>query len=152
MKITLHRAVVYTMKPAFVTSIKQYLVLCDLNFYFPFLCTSLNLIKLVLSNHLSYMTLFQCSLGRSGQKKIMCVYCHMLKKIQGWSVGIIIIFFFYYYYRQNRKQWFPVPESESGISISKFPVSRHLLKLFYDELCNFSTFFAFNFDKQLAVE
>jgi hypothetical protein len=92
MKITLHRAVVYTMKPALVTSIKQYLVLCDLNFYFPFLCTSLNLIKLVLSIHLSYMTLFQCSLGRSGQKKIMCVYCHMLKKSRVGRSGLLFFF------------------------------------------------------------
>ena len=93
MKITLHRAVVYTMKPALVTSIKQYLVLCDLNFYFPFLCISLNLIKLVLSNHLSYMTLFQCSLGRSGQKKIMCVYCHMSKKSRVGRSGLLLFFF-----------------------------------------------------------
>jgi hypothetical protein len=34
----------------------------------------------------------------------------------------------------------------------KFPVSRHLLKLFYEELRSFSTFFAPNFDKKLAVE
>jgi hypothetical protein len=40
----------------------------------------------------------------------------------------------------------------SGISFLKFPVSRHLLKLFYDELCSFSTIFALNFDKKLAVE
>ena len=40
----------------------------------------------------------------------------------------------------------------SGISFSKFLVSRHLLKLFYDELRSFSTFFALNFDKNLAVE
>ena len=45
---------------------------------------------------------------------------------------------------------FPIPES--NISFSKFPVSRHLLKLFYDELHSFSTFFAVNFDKKLAVE
>jgi hypothetical protein len=45
-----------------------------------------------------------------------------------------------------------VPESDSGISFSKFPVSRHLLKLFYDKLRSFSTFFALNFDKKLAVE
>jgi hypothetical protein len=43
-----------------------------------------------------------------------------------------------------------VPESD--ISFSKFPVSRHLLKLFYDELRSFSTFFALNFDKKLAAE
>jgi hypothetical protein len=41
---------------------------------------------------------------------------------------------------------------DSGISFSIFPVSRHLLKLFYDELRSFSTFFALNFDKKLAVE
>jgi hypothetical protein len=40
-----------------------------------------------------------------------------------------------------------VPESDN--SFSKFPVSRHL---FYDELHSFSTFFALNFDKKLAVE
>jgi hypothetical protein len=45
-----------------------------------------------------------------------------------------------------------VPESDSGIQFSKFPVSRHLLKLFYDELHSFPTFFALNFDKNLAVE
>ena len=47
-----------------------------------------------------------------------------------------------------------VPESDSSISFSKFPVSRHLLKLFYNELllCSFSTFFTLNFDKKLAVE
>jgi hypothetical protein len=38
----------------------------------------------------------------------------------------------------------PVPESDSGIPFSKFPVSRHL---FYDELHSFSTFFALNFNK-----
>jgi hypothetical protein len=42
--------------------------------------------------------------------------------------------------------------SDSGISFSKFPVSPHLLKLFYDELRSFSTFIALNFDKKLAVE
>ena len=30
-----------------------------------------------------------------------------------------------------------VPESDSGISFSKFPVSRRLLKLFYDENTQF---------------
>jgi hypothetical protein len=45
-----------------------------------------------------------------------------------------------------------VSESDSGISFSKFPVSRHLLKLFYDELRSFSTFFDLNFDKKQAVE
>jgi hypothetical protein len=42
--------------------------------------------------------------------------------------------------------------SDSGVSFSKFTVSRHLLKLFYDELHSFSTFFALNFDKNIAVE
>jgi hypothetical protein len=50
----------------------------------------------------------------------------------------------------NRKPEIVVPKSNSGISFSKFLVSRHLLKLFYDELHSFSTFFALNFDKKLA--
>ena len=79
------------------------------------------------------------------KKKYVCLLSHV-KKIQGRSVCIKIFFF---YYRQNRKQSFPVLESDSGISFSKFPVSRHLLKLFYDELHSFSTFFALNFDKKL---
>jgi hypothetical protein len=49
------------------------------------------------------------------------------------SVGINNFF----YYRQKWKWLFPVLESDSGISFSKFPVSRHLLKLFYDENTQF---------------
>ena len=60
----------------------------------------------------------------------MCAYCHI------GNTG------------NSRSQ---VPEFDSGILFSKFPVSRHLLKLFYDELCSFSIF-ALNFDKKLAVE
>jgi hypothetical protein len=56
-------------------------------------------------------------------------------------VGIIIFFLL------SAKPKIVVPGS-----FSKFPVSRHLFKLFYDELCSFSTFFALNFDKKLAVE
>ena len=82
------------------------------------------------------------------KKKYVCLRSHV-KKIQGW---LVCINFFFFNYRQNQKQSFPVPESDSGISFTKFPVSCHLLKLFYDELCSFSTFFALNFDKKLAVE
>ena len=49
-------------------------------------------------------------------KKKKCVFTVTCQKNLG-SVGIIIIFFFYY--RHNRKY-------DSGISFSKFPVSRHL--------------------------
>ena len=68
--------------------------------------------------------------SRKAKKKYMCVYCHMSKKSR---VGRSALNFFFNY-RQNQKWSFPVPESDSGISFSKFPVSRHLLKLFYDEL------------------
>jgi hypothetical protein len=61
----------------------------------------------------------------------VCLSSHV-KKNPG-SVGI----HFFFYYRQNRKWSFPVPESNSGISFSKFSVSRHLLKLFYDENTQF---------------
>ena len=76
----------------------------------------------------------------------MCVYCHMSKKSR---IGRSALIFFFLL---SAKSEIVVPESDSGISFSKFPVSRHLLKLFYDELHSFSTFFAPNFDKKLAVE
>ena len=68
------------------------------------------------------------------------------------SVGrhsFIIIFFLLLL---SAKPEIVVPESDSGISFSKFPVSFHLFKLFYDELRSFSTFFVLNFDKKLVVE
>ena len=80
-------------------------------------------------------------------KKNICVFTVTCQKNLG-SVGRHYYFFFFNY-RQNRKYSCPVPESDSGISFSKFKVSRHL---FYDELHSFSTFFALNFDKKLAVE
>jgi hypothetical protein len=78
-------------------------------------------------------------------QKNVCVYCHMSKKSRVGRSGLIFYFL-------SVKPEIVVPESDSGISFSKFLVSRHLLKLFYDELCSFSTFFALNFDKKLAVE
>jgi hypothetical protein len=75
----------------------------------------------------------------------MCVYGHMKKKSR---VGRSALFFFYFLLSAKPE----IVVSDSGISFSKFPVSRHLLKLFNDELRSFSTFFALNFDKKLAVE
>ena len=73
----------------------------------------------------------------------MCVYDQMSKKSRvGWSA--------FFYFLLSAKPEIVVPGSD--ISFSKFPVSRHLLKLFYDELRSFSTFLALNFDKKLAVE
>ena len=48
------------------------------------------------------------------------------------SVGINFFFFLL-----SAKPEIGVPESDSGISFLKFPVSRHLLKLFYDENTQF---------------
>jgi hypothetical protein len=75
----------------------------------------------------------------------MCLRSHV-KKIYGQSVGINFLF----YFLSSAKPEIVIPGS--GISFAKFLVSRHLLKLFYDELRSFSTFFALNFDKMLAVE
>ena len=47
------------------------------------------------------------------KKKYMCVYCHMSKKSRVGRSGLIF-FFFFFYYRHDRKQSFPVPESDSG--------------------------------------
>ena len=83
------------------------------------------------------------------KKKYMCVYCHMSKKSRVGRSG------FFFLLLLSAKLEIVVPGSgirKFGISFSKFPVSCHLLKLFYDELCSFSTFFALNFDKKLAVE
>ena len=76
----------------------------------------------------------------------MCVYCHMSKKSR---VGLLALLFFFFFHKLSAKLDIVVPESDSGLSFSKFSVSRHL---FYDELHSFSTFFALNFDKKLAVE
>jgi hypothetical protein len=75
----------------------------------------------------------------------MCVYGHMSKKSR---VGRSALIFFSFLLSAKPE----IVVSDSGISFSKFPVSRHLLKLFNDELRSFSTFFALNFDKKLAVE
>ena len=69
----------------------------------------------------------------------MCVYGHMSKKSMVGQSALL----------SSKPE---IVVSDSGISFSKFPVSRHLLKLFYDELRSFSTFFALNFDNKLAVE
>ena len=79
-----------------------------------------------------FSLIFHSSDHCKAKKKNVCLWSHV-KKIQ---VRSALIFYFFYYW-QNRKQLFPVPESDSGISFSKFPVSRHLLKLFYDENTQF---------------
>ena len=66
------------------------------------------------------------------------------------NLGSIRLAIFFFFFLQSAKPEIVVPGS--GISFSKFPVSRHLLKQFYDELHGFSTFFALNFDKKLALE
>jgi len=82
----------------------------------------------------------------------MCAYGQISKKSRVDRAALILFYFYFFYYRQNRKYSFPVLESVSSISFLKFPVSRHLLKLSYVELRSFSTFFALNFNKKLAVE
>ena len=74
----------------------------------------------------------------------MCVYGRMSKKSR---VGRSALIFFLLLSAKLE-----IVISDSDISFSKFPVSRHLLKLFYDELRSFSTFFALKLDKKLTVE
>jgi hypothetical protein len=73
-------------------------------------------------------------------KKKMCVYCHMSKKSRVGRSGLILFFII----------------GKTGNSRSRF---RNPIPVFHfrnfrlnDELCSFSTFFALNFDKKLAVE
>ena len=77
----------------------------------------------------------------------MCVFTVACQK----NLGFVVINFFSFFFTIGKTE-IVVPESDSGISFSKFPVSRHLFQLYYDELHSFSTFFALNFDKKLAVE
>ena len=79
----------------------------------------------------------------------MCVYCHMSKKSRVGRSALFFLVFYLIFFKLSAKPEIVVPESNSGIPFSKFPVSR---RLFYDELYSFSTFFALNFDKKLAVE
>ena len=80
------------------------------------------------------------------KKKKICVFTVTLKKILG-SVGIKHFFF-------------TIGKTENSRSRFRNPIFhfRNLNKpsfveaVFYDELCSFSTFFALNFDKKLAVE
>ena len=66
-------------------------------------------------------------------KKNMCVYCHMSKKSRVGRLGLLFIYLIFLLLSAKPEIVFLVPESDSGISFLKFPVSRHLLKLFYDE-------------------
>ena len=70
----------------------------------------------------------------------MCVYCHMSKKSRVGRSGLILFFII----------------GKTGNSRSRFrnPIPVFLFQNFRlnDELCSFSTFFALNFDKKLAVE
>jgi hypothetical protein len=65
-----------------------------------------------------------------------------------YRVGRSTLTFFFFFLTIGKTE-IVIPESDSDISFWKFSVSRHL---FYDELHSFSTFFALNFDKKLAVE
>ena len=76
----------------------------------------------------------------------------MPKKSRVGRSALIFFILFIYLFKLSPKPEIVVPGSGSSISFSKFSVSRHLFKLFYDELHSFSTFFALNFDKKLAVE
>jgi hypothetical protein len=61
-------------------------------------------------------------------KKKKCVFTVTCQK-NLWSVGRSALL-------SSKRE---IVVSDSGISFSKFPVSRHLLKLFYDELRSFYT-------------
>ena len=75
----------------------------------------------------------------------MCVYCHMSKKSM---VGRSALIYFLTIGKTGNSRF----RFRNPIPVFHFRVSRHLLKLFYDDLHSFSTFFALNFDKKLAVE
>jgi hypothetical protein len=87
-----------------------------------------------LSFQIWYCVLFSLIFHSSGHckvKKNICVFMVTCQKNLG-SVGIKKSFFFFLLSAKPE-----IVVSDSGISFSKFPVSRHLLKLFYDENTQF---------------
>ena len=58
--------------------------------------------------------------------KKMCVYCHMSKRFRVGRSGLIFIFFLL-----SAKPEIVVPESDSGISFSKFSVKWRIMRFFY---------------------
>ena len=92
----------------------------------------------------TFYYLYSCIQKLLGLKKNMCVYCHMSKKSR-----VSINFFL------SAKPEIVAPGSWIRFRYFIFKISSKpsfVLKLFYDELRSFSTFFALNFDKKLAVE
>jgi hypothetical protein len=78
---------------------------------------------------------------------ISCMADGLVKKhIGSWQIFVYLLIFIYVIIGKtgNSRSRFrnPIPV----FHFSKLPVSRHLLKLFYDELRSFSTFFTLNFD------
>ena len=86
-----------------------------------------------------------CVMQTPRPKKYICVFTVTWQKNLG-SVSIIFKKKKTIGKTGNSRFRNPIPV----FSFSKFPASRHLLKLFNDELHSFSTFFALNFDKKLA--
>jgi hypothetical protein len=83
------------------------------------------------------------------QKNIyMCVYCHMSKKSRVGRSALILFLFFTIGKTGNSRSRFlnPIPV----FHFRNFGKPSFVLKLFYDELHSFSTFFALNFDKKAS--
>jgi hypothetical protein len=96
------------------------------HFIFMYLCRALNSLRMCI--HMYHTMVFTVKLFIR-PKKYICVFTATFQQNLG-SVGWDYYFFFFYY-RQNRKQLFPVPESDSGISISIFPVKWRIMQFFY---------------------
>ena len=62
------------------------------------------------------------------KKKYVCVYCHMSKKSRVGRSGLI---FFFFLFLLSAKPEIVIPESDSGISFSKFPVKWRIMQFFY---------------------
>ena len=59
------------------------------------------------------------------KKRYMCVYCHMSKKSRVGRLGLIIFLLL------SAKPEIVVPESDSAISVPKFPVKWRIMQFFY---------------------
>ena len=133
-----------------VNTVISWIRLADLN---PFTCTmyiSLTIFLFRSGIVFNFHLLSTIQITVRPKKKNVCVYGHISKKSRQ-----LFYFFYFFFFLLSAKPEIVVPGSGIRFRYFIFEISGKLSfveAVFYDELHSFSTFFALNFDKKLAVE
>ena len=80
-----------------------------------------NILEKEINNLLSIGFIKQVAFDEQAKKKNMCVYCHMSKKSRVGRSGLLYIYIFLLLLLSAKPE-IVVPESDSGVLFSKFPV------------------------------